>query len=197
MKKRNVSGTADNLGAAGEFAEIHDRAQKLVTEYESTHEPHLLDEMKAIKPKLQKAIFAYSKLVAGMVPRDGAPPEVALLVPKLGLAMGYNILGGLSLHLEEYGEAWDMYEKSKQLGLELQDEKGIVQSTTALELVARTLVQSTNNLGSVALNQEDYRVALEQFQMAASYCSGLSSEDKWMRQQIEQNIERVKGKLGR
>lgn len=153
---------------------IYDQAQKLVTKYESTQDPRLLDEMKVIKPKLQEAVANSISVFAN------APKEMVEL--KAIPAMAYNILGGLSLYLQEYSEAWDYYEKSRELALE--------------SGVASEIVQATNNLGSVALNQGDYDVALEQFEMAASYCSGLSFKDKWMRKQIERNIEMAKGKLG-
>ena len=157
MKRRNVSETEDVLGEVNEFVEFCKRVEELQSEYESTLEPDLLDEMKAIKPKLQKAIFNYSKLVAVLVPRDSALPEEKIL-PKLLLINGYNILGKLIVYLKEYMEAWDLFEKNKQLGLKLQDEKGIAQSTKATGLVASALFDSTNNLGIVALKQEDYSI---------------------------------------
>ena len=158
---------------AGDLAAIYDKSQKLIAEYESTQAYHLLDEMKVIKPQLQEAVSAMAALCSGH-------NEVKEL--KAVLAMAYNSLGGLSLYLQEYSEAWDFYETSRHFALESR--------------VAREIVQATNNLGTVALKQGDFDVALEQFEMAASYCSDLSSEDKWMGKQIERNIEMAKRKLG-
>jgi tetratricopeptide (TPR) repeat protein len=160
---------------AGHSLLVYDRAQKLIAKYESTHDASLLDEMRVIKPQLQEAISSHFSAFAN------APKEVALV--KAIPAMAYNQLGGLSLYLEEYSEAWDYYEKSRQLALESGN--------------ARDIVQSTNNLGSVALQQGDLEVALEQFELAASYCSDLPAKDKWMHGRIKKNIEMIKRKLGR
>lgn len=152
---------------------IFDKVQKLIAKYESTQDSHLLDEMRMIKPQLQEAIKHFSKL-------SDAPKDMAELnaIP----AMAYNQLGGISLYLNEYSEAWEYYEKSRQLALK--------------SGVAREIVQATNNLGSVALKQHDYDVALDQFKMALRYCSGLSPKDKRMRKQIERNIQTAKSELG-
>lgn len=154
---------------------ICDKAHDLIAKYESTQDPSLLEEMKAIKPQLQEAIKnSFSNF-------SNVPKEMAML--KSVPALAYNKLGGLSLYLKEYSEAWDYYEKCRQLALEAG--------------FTREIVQATNNLGNVALIQGDFDIALEQFELAASYCSDLSSDDKWMLEHIEQNIERAKSKLGK
>ena len=157
-----------------DFPVIYDKAQKLISEYERTRDSRILPEMKKIKPKLKEAAHAMAALITGK--KDSGQLKA---IP----AMAYNQLGGLSLYLKEYSDAWNYYEKSRQLALE----SGI----------AKEVVQATNNLGSVALEQGDFEMALEQFEMAASYCNDLSTEDKWMHKQIERNIETVKSRLGK
>ncbi len=158
----------------GNFAVLYDKAQKLISEYEKTRDSRILLEMKKIKPQLKEATSSMSTLFSG----KGNMAQLKAIP-----AMAYNSLGGLSLYLQEYSDAWDYYEKSRQLALE--------------SGVAKEVAQATNNLGSVALEQGDFEIALEQFEMAASYCNDLSIEDKWMHKQIERNIEAVKSKLGK
>ena len=149
MRKRKK----EAKGADPQYAiEAYVKAQDLIARYEATQDPALLPEMRKIKPDLQAAVRSMSGLLR--VPKERAQLKA---IP----AMALNSLGGICLYLKDYSEAWDCYEKSRDLALE--------------SSVPREIVQATNNLGSVALNQRDFDVALEQFQMAHEHCADRDS----------------------
>jgi hypothetical protein len=110
----------------GNFAVIYDKAQKLISEYERTRDSRILPDIKKIKIQLQEAASEMSSLFAGV-------QEMAEI--KAIPAMAYNSLGGLSLYIQEYSDAWDYYEKSRQLALESGVTKEVVQVQTISEVL--------------------------------------------------------------
>ncbi len=146
------------------------KAQKLILEYEQTQNPHLLDEMRKIKPLCQVAVRALTSL-------QGRKSRV---IEEKNLAMAYRMLGGISLYLEEYSEAWDIYSEAKR----------VAEETENIEELAGAI----NNMGLLALNQGDYEVALELFREAETYLSRLPSNSTLI-PYLRNNIQKAKKML--
>ncbi len=124
------------------------RVGKVIAEYEKTRDPRLLDTMRRLKP----AALTTAMLLEAPHPRGGT----------LGgstTASAYKLLGGLSLYLAEFGEAWDRYDKARQIA--------------EAEGNTEEVVVALNNLGTVAYEQKDYGVAIELYRDAESRARGL------------------------
>lgn len=155
------------------FIQTYDQAQKLVTQYEQSRDPQLLEKMRGLRPIFTEALENHSKATAGVDDPAG--------ILNTMLAMGYRIQGGLSLYLEDYAEACESYEKAKDLALRNQNYK--------------EAAMAANNLGTVARAEGDYARALEAFREALEYVSHAHDAEDFIPRQIQQNIAEMERML--
>ncbi len=160
-------------------------ANALVLEFGKTRRTELLDELRDLKlPCLQAAeALGMALQVASHSAEQDLQENLKPVIKHLfGLAgsEAYITLGGISLHLKEYAEAWDQYEKGRDLAKQI----GAV----------AVMVMAINNMGWVAFEQGDFGVALELFQEAKSHFVRLPP-DAEIRANVNTNIQLTEARL--
>lgn len=134
--------------------EAFQKSQDLLIEYEKTKNPALLPKLKSVKPECQNAIDFWLSFLNESEETDPIIRKVQLTT----LSMTYRMLGGVHMYLSEYTDAKNCYESAREIGKELDD--------------ASEVVQSLNNLGTIALMQDDPAKATELFQCALDCLDG-------------------------